>query len=293
VYREFRAILDGYEVSDGRPRAIIGEIHLFDLDRWARYFGTDGKEMHLPFNFGLLKVPWRGDTVGHHVAEIERVTAAVGWPSYVLGNHDEHRPVARLGAGQARVGMVLLLTLRGTPTLYYGDELGHPDVAVLPERERDPWGLRVPGLGLSRDPARTPMPWTTGPSGGFTDPGVEPWLPVVDDLATFSVAAQAADPGSMLRLTRRLVELRRGSAALTVGGYRELAATPAVLAYERRAGEEVVLVALNFSSASAEVTLGAGTAEVLAGTHRPPGRAVDLVGIALAPDEAIVVRPRS
>ena len=141
-------------------RVIIGEIHLYDLEHWVTYFGP-GDEMHLPFNFGLLKTPWTARGVATHVEEVEAVTNAADgrWPSYVMGNHDEHRIASRIGHDQARVAMMLLLTLRGTPTLYYGDELGHPDVDVPLELEQDPWGLRVPGLALSRDPARTPMPW--------------------------------------------------------------------------------------------------------------------------------------
>lgn len=292
VYREMRQILDGYESSDGRARVIIGEIHVFDLDRWARYFGQ-GDEMHLPFNFGLLKVPWRADAVAGHIREIERVTAEVGWPSYVLGNHDEHRVVARLGAGQARVGMLLLLTLRGTPTLYYGDELAHPDVVIPPERERDPWGLRVPGLGLSRDPARTPMPWSNQPGGGFTEPSVEPWLPLVEDLAAVNAASQAADPVSMLSFTTMLLALRRGSAALSRGIYRELAVSEAVLIFERRSDDDVLLIAANLSHGAQTVGLGEGAGEVLVGTHpERQGHRVDLAQLTLGPDEAVIVRPR-
>ena len=103
---------------------------------------------------------------------------------------------------------MLLLTLRGTPTIYYGDELGHPDVPVPPEREQDPWGLRVPGLGLSRDPARTPMPWTDEPGAGFTVAGVEPWLPIVQGTSTISVAAQQGVSASMLGTTRRFLAAR-------------------------------------------------------------------------------------
>src|SRR4029077_16549245 len=117
----------------GHPVA-IGEMHIYDLEKWAEFFGA-GDEMQLPFNFGLLKTVWDARSVAAHVEEVEAVTAVPGrWPTYVLGNHDEHRVPARLGPAQARVAMVLLLTLRGTPTLYYADELGHPDVTIPPER---------------------------------------------------------------------------------------------------------------------------------------------------------------
>ena len=127
----------------------------------------------------------------------------------MLGNHDQARVATRLGPAQARVAMVLLLTLRGTPTLYYGDELGLANVPIPPERERDPFGIRQPGTGQGRDPIRTPMPWDGSANCGFTTG--EPWLPLGADHAEQSVEAQRRDPASMLILTRTLLELRGSS----------------------------------------------------------------------------------
>jgi alpha-glucosidase len=207
----------------------------------------------------------------------------------VLGNHDEKRVATRLGRAQAPTAMTLLLTLRGTPTMYYGDELGHPDVPVPPEKEQDPWGLRVPGLGLSRDPARTPMPWTDEPGAGFTVPGARPWLPIVEDTSHVSVVAQEGVDGSMLELTRRLLEVRRAHPALTVGSHRTLLVTDAVFAYERAHGNEAVLVAANLTGEAQRVPLGAGLAEVLVSTA---GRraSVDLAAVDLAGHEAAVMK---
>jgi len=288
VYREFRALLDQW--PDGQDRVIIGEMHLYNLERWAAYFGS-GDEMHLPFNFGLLKVQWQPQAVAAHVEGVERTTAAGPgrWPTYVLGNHDEHRVASRVGAAQAPVAMMLLLTLRGTPCLYYGDELGHPDVDIPPELEQDPWGLRVPGFGLSRDPARTPMPWDRGPHGGFTDAAATPWLPMVDDPGTISVQAQEPDPGSMLTLTRQLLVLRRAHPALHSGSYRTLHADDAVLAYERAAGAERVVVVLNLSGVSRRIDLGAGGAAVLLSTRAKRIDQVTLAGLELDGNEGMVL----
>jgi alpha-glucosidase len=291
VYREFRELLDTWH--DGVERVIIGEIHLYDLEHWARYFGA-GDEMHLPWNFGLLKTQWTARDVAAHVEGVERVTneAPGRWPSYVVGNHDEHRVASRIGEAQARIAMVLLLTLRGTPTIYYGDELGHPDVDVPPELEQDPWGLRVPGLGLSRDPGRTPMPWEDAPNAGFTDPGVAPWLPIVGDTASYSIAAQAAAPTSMLRLTQHLLALRRDHPALTSGSYRTLHVDDAVYAFERAHGDDRVVVVLNLTGHAAGIELGDGRAGVVLASDMERSGEVSLSAIALGPDEGLVLRPR-
>ena len=220
VYRELRALLDAYGAE--RPRVAIGGIHIFDWAEWARYYGAALDELHLPFNFGLLGVHWSAQAVRRVVDGLEAALPAGAWPNYVLGNHDEPRIASRIGRDNAPLAMMLLLTLRGTPTLYYGDELGMRDVPIPLEREQDPWGKRVPGLGLGRDPERTPMQWDASPHAGFCAPDVEPWLPVSDDAARVNVAVELADSGSMLTLTRRLLALRRATPALAHGGYRPI-----------------------------------------------------------------------
>jgi alpha-glucosidase len=250
ILREMRALLDTYSAE--RPRVAIGELHVFDWDVWTRYYGETLDELHLPFNFGLLKAAWGAAGVREVVDGLERALDAMppgAWPNYVLGNHDESRIASRLDPRAARLAMMLLLTLRGTPTLYYGDELGMEDVPVPPERVRDPWGKRVTGLDLGRDPERVPMLWDAGPNAGFCPPGVEPWLPIDPAFAIRNVQAQFADPRSMLSLTRALLRLRRNSPALSLGSYTSLDRVPAeCFAYLRQAGAERYLVALNFAA---------------------------------------------
>jgi oligo-1,6-glucosidase/alpha-glucosidase len=164
----------------------------------------------------------------------------------VIGSHDAPRIAARIGEAQARVAMMMLLTLRGTPTLYQGDELGIGAVAIPPARVRDPRELRQPGIGLGRDPCRTPMPWDSSPNAGFS--AAEPWLPLNADWPARNVAAQEADAGSMLALTRALLRLRRAEPALAVGDYRQVACKGALLAYERRSGGIRMVIALNFGA---------------------------------------------
>ncbi len=175
----------------GPDRALIGELYL-PIERLMRYYGAG---LDLPTNFHLISTPWEAEAIGAHVAAYEDALPDGAWPNYALGNHDRSRIASRAGPAQARVAAVLLLTLRGTPTLYYGDELGLRDVAVPPDRVQDPWERRVPGQGLGRDPVRTPMPWTPEPNAGFCPPEVEPWLPLDPDHARLSVAAQQRDAG--------------------------------------------------------------------------------------------------
>ncbi|HZZ89127.1 MAG TPA: alpha-amylase family glycosyl hydrolase, partial [Caulobacteraceae bacterium] len=170
VVSEMRRVLDGYDA-----RVLIGEIYL-PVERLVAYYGKDLAGAHLPFNFQLLETAWRADAVGQVVREYERRLPPGAWPNWVLGNHDRPRIASRVGAAQARVAAMLLLTLRGTPTLYYGDELGLEQAAIAPERVQDPWEKNEPGLGLGRDPCRTPMPWDASPHAGFST--AEPWLPL-------------------------------------------------------------------------------------------------------------------
>ena len=157
-----RRVVDAYE-----DRVLLGELYL-PIDRLMTYYGVDGAGVHLPSNFHLLRVPWQARTIATLIETYEAALPAAGWPNWNLGNHDKPRLASRVGTAQTRVAAMLLLTLRGTPILYYGDELGMCDGVIPPECVQDPWERRVPGLGLGRDPARTPLPWDESPHAGFT-----------------------------------------------------------------------------------------------------------------------------
>ncbi len=283
VFREIRALLDDY----GPQRLAIGEIHEYDWARWASYYGSDD-ELHLPFNFSMLHARWRADGFRRRVEALEASLPPGAWPNYVLGNHDEPRLAGRFGEGPSRVAAMLLLTLRGTPTLYYGDELGLPELDVAPERQQDPLGRRVPGRG--RDGCRTPMPWDGGPNGGFCPPGVMPWLPLGPAAAERNVEAELADPRSHLSLYRALLSLRRRSPALRLGAYQAIEdVPPGCFAYRRtHPGAEGMTVVLNFLPADVEVG-GLPPGRIVASTGRDregkmvPGR------LRLGPDEGVVI----
>ena len=241
IAAEMRRIADA-----AGERVLIGEIYL-PFDKLMSYYGTaDAPEVHLPFNFSLIDAPWDAAGLAALIADYEAALPAGGWPNWVLGNHDRPRVAARLGERQARVAAMLLLTLRGTPTLYQGDEIGIGDVTIPPARVHDPRELREPGLGLGRDPVRTPMAWDASANGGFTSG--EPWLPLHAEWPTRNVAVQRGDPLSMLALHRRLLALRRAEEALAIGDIKLLDAPAGVLAYERGYGDRRVRILLNLTA---------------------------------------------
>ena len=248
IAAEFRALADSYG-----ERVLIGEISLPD-DRLARWFGTrDHPEVHMPVNFHLIENAWNAISLRRVIAAYEGSLPSWGWPNWVFGSHDARRIAARVGNAQARVAAMLLLTLRGTPTLYQGDEIGIGEVAIPPGRVRDPQDLRQPGLGIGRDPSRTPMPWDDSAYAGFST--VDPWLPLGDDWRERNVAAQDGDPQSLLSLYRSLLTLRRAHAALSVGSFSLIDSADDVLAYERQHDGERLLVALNLSNHTQTLTL--------------------------------------
>ena len=262
IVHELRAVLDEYP-----ERVMIGEIYL-PMERLVAYYGENLLGCHLPYNFYLVTSPWSARKLARYIDAYEAAIPADGWPNWVLGNHDRPRIASRVGPAQARVAAILLLTLRGTPTLYYGDEIGMRDVAIPPEKLQDPAGNVV--ASLNRDPERTPMQWDAGPHAGFSRTPGEPWLPLAEDYRTVNVAAQRDDPASMLTLHRRLIDLRRAEPALCVGSYAPVEAGGDVLAYIRAAneGDRRFLVALNLGPEPHRLDLGATLAgRVVIGTH--------------------------
>jgi glycosidase len=242
IAADMRAIADDYGTKGRGERVLIGEIYL-PVDRLVQYYGRERAGVHLPFNFQLIDAPWEARAIATLIADYEAALPPGGWPNWVLGNHDRPRIATKRGQAQARVAAMLLLTLRGTPTLYYGDELGLSDVAIPLAQVQDPRELREPGLGLGRDPVRTPMPWDASDNTGFTT--ARPWLLVNADWPTRNVARMTVEPQSILTLYRRLLALRRTHPALSIGSFALLDAEGDILAYERRHGAERLIVALN------------------------------------------------
>ncbi len=288
VIARMRRLFDEYG-----ERVLIGEIYL-PVERLVKYYGEEMSGVHLPFNFQLILAPWDARHIAGLIDEYEAALPPKGWPNWVLGNHDQHRIASRVGPAQARVAAMLLLTLRGTPTLYYGDEIGMHDVEIPLDRVQDPFEKNVPGIGMGRDPERTPMQWSPREKAGFTTG--EPWLPLAEDFREVNVEVERENPYSMLTLYRRLIDLRRGEPALEVGRFQGVEAEGDVLAYFRRAraGESDFLVVLNLGG---RPQLFRAPAEFLGGTvalSTHLDREGELVGreVRLHPDEGVVIRLR-
>ncbi len=283
IVAQMRAVVDEFP-----ERVLIGEIYL-PLERLMAYYGRDLEGANLPFNFLLLGAQWQARNVARIVHDYYAALPHGGWPNWVLGNHDNARIATRVGEPQARVAAVLLLTLRGTPTMYYGDEIGMQDVPIPPDEVQDPAELNEPGKGLGRDPERTPMPWNGSPGGGFTQG--QPWLRLGADHAERNVAAQRDAPDSLLSLYRALLSLRKASGALLHGRFELLEVTDQMILYERADSAEAIRVALNFSATDAPLpdpALLTGW-DCLLSTHAPSPGPAD----ALAANEARICRKRT
>lgn len=241
ISAEMRALADRYG-----ERVLIGEIFLPN-ESHARWYGTPARpQVHLPFNFQLIENEWRAETLARTIADYEASLPVHGWPNWVIGSHDAPRIAGRIGEAQARIAAMLLLTLRGTPTLYQGDELGIGNVEIPPDRIRDPQHFRQPKLDIGRDRSRTPMPWDGSANAGFT--AGEPWLPLNADWPARNVATQDKDPRSMLTLYRTLLGLRRRTPALTIGDMALTDAPPGILAYQRTHDSRRMEILLNLTS---------------------------------------------
>jgi alpha-glucosidase len=232
ILRELRKLVDAYPGD----RLLLGEVWLLLARTHAQYYGS-GDELHLVFDLpAAVTTPWSADAWRTRIAEVERTHGADAWPTWVLSNHDGPRHRSRFGsAARARAAAVLLLTLRGTPFLYAGEELGLEDADVPAERRRDPGG---------RDGCRAPIPWTAGPAHGW--PVADPWLPWPPDADLRNVAAERADPRSMLHLYRRLLARRRTSPALALGTLTMRDAPDGIVVYERSGFGERWRVLVNF-----------------------------------------------
>jgi len=282
ILRGFRRTIDAYP-----NRMAVGEVWLSDVPAIARYYGAHADELHLAFNFFFFFQPWQASAFRASVDAFEAALPPGDWPDCTLSNHDQSRPASRydqhgLGQARARLAAMMLLTLRGTPFLYYGEELGMTDVPIPPDLARDPDG---------RDPYRTPMQWDASAHAGFTSG--RPWLPVAANAATVNVTAERHDPASLLSLYRALLHYRRTSEALRRGAYQALDAPDGIFAYLRQSGPECVLVVLNFENRPQRLDLSyiAAEAQLDVATDADRGQgALRLSALHLGGHEGLVLR---
>jgi alpha-glucosidase len=272
-------------VDERRPDGdglLLAEMYL-PVRRLVHYYGERGEGVQMPSNMHLISTPHTAKDIGDLIAGYEAALPVHAWPNWVLGNHDRPRVASRVGAAQARVAAMLLLTLRGTPLVYYGDEIGMTDVPVPDELVRDPLERRVPGTG--RDPERSPMRWTPAVHGGFCSPDVSPWLPMPAGLS--NVRDQQGDPHSMLTLYRSLISLRKAEPALALGRYVPVSSADDVLVYRREHGASRFLVALNLGGERRTLPVDGGVVRVGTAAHRAGQRVGST--LTLTGDEGVVI----
>lgn len=248
---ELRGILNSYP-----ERTSVGELFGHDPVKAASYCGQD--RLHMVFNFQFTDCRWRPRAFLGAIERWEQALQAGGWPSYVLSNHDLSRAVSRYGRAHpdavAKVAAAMLLTLRGTPFIYYGEEIALPDTRLRRSELLDPPGRRYWPLYKGRDPNRAPLPWDSSAGAGFTTG--RPWLPLHPEARSRNIAAQRGDPRSVLSFYRSLLALRRGTRALLEGSFEPIdARSSRALMYLRRTEGQMALVALNFTSTPVSVEL--------------------------------------
>lgn len=293
VVKELRRLTDAYP-----ERMMMGEVFTDRREDAVALLGDGTDALHLSFYLHFARRRWRARSFRESVGWLEEHIPARGWPCYYLNNHDLPRSFSRLGRGgdayaRAKVAAAMLLTLRGTPIIYYGEEIGMPQSRVPRGRMDDPIGRKFWPIPVGRDGCRTPMHWSADRNAGFSR--AEPWLPVDPSYAERNVEHEDAEPSSLLNWYRRLIWLRREKAVLRRGGYRELHGAPkGVFAYLREEGEEAVAVLLNFSSRplsleGLRMPPGAWRWRTLLSTHGGEGEESALHGLLLQPCQALIL----
>ncbi len=284
IINSFCNILEGYG-----NKFMVTESHI-QLPEMIKMYKTCNSNVHFPFNFNLMDAPWKVKDVKKLVDKFDKSLGTEDWPNYVLGNHDAPRLATRIGKPQTAIAAMLMLTLRGTPFIYYGEEIGMENLKISPDLIQDIVEKQIPGKHLGRDPARSPMQWNDKPNSGFSQN--KPWLPVTKDYKTINVESESADPNSMLNLYRKLIHYRKKSSALTQGVYQSVEIeNEDIFTYVRESSKERVVVILNFSSKQQTLSLPFINAKVLCNTFldKKTGSGISLENLTLRPNEGYLV----
>jgi alpha-glucosidase len=231
-----RRVLDEYDA-----KVLCGEVQ-GKTDRIGHFYGETNPRLHLPLNFALLDSEWNALSLQANIDAYLNAIPEGAWPDWVIGGHDKHRVASKIGQEQARILAMLLMTIKGTPFLFAGDEIGMERVPVPAEQVHDPFEKLVKGFDLGRDPERVPLRWDETQTGGFTTG--TPWLPVSKDRAR-NVQAQRSDPGSLLHLYRELIALREREGCLRDGDYRPRRAYNDIFSFSRTLQGSEILIGLN------------------------------------------------
>jgi len=289
VCRRIRSVADTFA-----QKVLIGEVFTDHTEIAASYHGNGNDELHMAFNFDFLYQPWDASKFYESIMRWYNAIPAGAWPNFNLSNHDQPRHYSRYAKqgwsdARARVAAAMMLTLRGTPFLYYGEEIGMENMRLRKKELQDPFGKKTwPIESFGRDPERTPMQWDGSSNAGFTDPAVKTWLPVNPNSSTKNVAAQTEDPGSLLSFYRLLIRTRKEHPELAAGEITfVIPGTGGVLGYIRSSDRAACMVLLNFTEERVDNFLAHIDSpryeqwhntpwQVLAGTHRNAGESLGL-----------------
>jgi len=290
VLRDMRALVDAYPGD----RLLLGEVYSLDPSIAAQYYGRND-EFQLVLNVSLVNLPWEAAKLRQYVEAFEGALPPGAQATLVLGSHDEPRMASRWGEAQARVAAVMLLTLRGTPIIYYGDEIGMLDMENVGVNSLDPWPELAGLPHLSRDASRTPMQWNASSGAGFSAMP-DPWLPIHPRSSEQNVVTQKTNTSSIYNLYSALLRLRKSSSALSRGTYRGLDGQPEwTYVYLREWVDERFAVALNFSSDPLTISIpGDNEGQVVLSSHLDRDGEEPSTDLSLRGNEAVVIRlPRA
>ena len=293
IIREFRMVLDSYD-----ERMSVGEVYCEqpgDPEFAVTYYGDGHDGLHEVFDFSILHGKWNARKICESIQRWNLLVPVSGWPCHVLNNHDNPRSISRWGkkndaTEKAKVAAAMLLTLRGTPYLYYGEEIGMKDGKIPRKAMMDPLGIKYWPFHPGRDPQRTPMQWSAQANSGFSN--TKPWLPINDDYPEVNVEAELADKESLLHWYKSLIALRNENAVLQLGDWFPIIrGENKILAYERSYDGQKVFVVLNFGTTTRKVELGGSRIwKVLQSTHKSHNQEFKGLDFWLGPFEATILK---
>jgi alpha-glucosidase len=270
IIRQFIGVLEEYD-----KKFMVTEVWS-PSDQLIKVYNEIERDFFAPFNFFIITHPWKAQVHRKMIDNYDSRVTHQYTPTYVLGNHDKPRVASRIGSDQLRVAAMLLFTLRGIPFIYYGEEIGMEDTDIPKDKIQDPFEKNVPGMGLGRDPQRTPMQWNNQKNGGFSDH--EPWLPVNGKYKEVNIEKQIEEKDSLYDLYKELIAVRNNSQALLNGKYSSWeTGVEDVFAYTRHSGTEVVLVILNYSDKDQIVTLPFRKGTLILDTHKRLKKGTDIL----------------
>jgi len=276
-------------VGEFENKFVISEAYA-KIPVMVEMFKSCAKKIHSPFNFNLMKLLWKAEEFKKFIDEYDKALGPEDWPNYVLGNHDKPRLRDRIEEKRLKVAAMLLLTLRGMPFIYYGEELGMKGAQIEEKEVKDTFALRSGKLSTSRDPERSPMQWNADLNAGFSE--VKPWLPVATDYKEKNIETETKDPNSLLNLYKTIIHYRNNSDVLKIGAYKSLQTqSPNVFSYVREHDGAKILIMLNFSENQIEEPLPFPRLKVVcaANLELPSGEIILSRNIVIKPNSGYIL----